>query len=108
MVSIRLFADRDPVLDWRQLLAANKDGEFKNLTRSSVVAFAYWRWNASSALESLGFRGDVSLHFEYTVPSLGRAPSSHTDLMALSESRAVGVEAKSTEPRPGIRPLRNG
>ena len=38
-------------------------------------------------------------HFEYTVPSLGRARASSTDLVILSGETATAIEGKSTEPR---------
>ena len=51
-------------------------------------------------LQNCGIQGEVSLHLEYEVESPGAAGNpSQTDLMVLSRTAALAVEAKWTEPR---------
>jgi len=87
----RLYLDRTQVDDWDSLIARMPDKEFRNLTRSTVPLLAYWM---SQELDPAS-----EYHFEYTVPSIGRARASHTDLVILSGETATAIEGKSTEPR---------
>ena len=73
--------------------------------RSTVPLVDYWRdpelrlgalWDQLHVRQS----GDTDMHFEHEVPvQLGRGKSSFTDLMIFTDSVAVAIEAKFTEPR---------
>lgn len=101
--SVTLHVDRAPAASWEEALERLDDGEFRNLTRSTIPLLAYWA-DPLPRLAALGRAlgvdpGDpVRLHLEFQVPSLGRAKPSHTDLMVVSPGLAVAIEGKSTEP----------
>jgi hypothetical protein len=83
------------------------DGEFRNLTRSTIPLLSYWS-QPERRLTELCLRlfgpfcalgGDLC--FEYPVKSVGRAKPSFSDLMYLTERCAFAVESKSREPLSG-------
>lgn len=99
---VDLYFDRAEVTDYEQLLYSLPDTEFKNLTRSTIPLLDAWR-DPKSAVEMLTPTvaldpSHTQAHFEFTVPSLGRARASATDVMVTSDGTAIGIEAKSTEP----------
>ena len=94
------YLDRSPVSDYLSLLDALPDDEFRNLTRSTVPLLDDWR-QPSHRLASLEENTNTdltsaSLHFEYSVPSIGRARASYTDLMILPGYRFKLVDAMIT------------
>lgn len=81
-----------------------KSFDLKSPYRSTIPLLAYWA-NPDTRLadfqRSLGlpFSNDSALTFEYMVfPFNGRGKASHTDLMVVSPSLAIAIEAKYTEP----------
>jgi hypothetical protein len=91
-------------LDFETLLWTLPDKEFCNLTRSTIPLLYYWsdpRDRLNFICDKLGVAADSegALCFEYPVKSVGRNKPSFTDLMYISEKLALGIEAKSTEPR---------
>jgi hypothetical protein len=82
----RLYLDRIHVDDWDSLIALMPDKEFRNLTRSTVPLLAYWMQQELDP--------GSEYHFEYTVPSLGRARASHTDLVILSNETATAIDRR--------------
>jgi Domain of unknown function (DUF6946) len=83
------------------------EGEFRNLTRSTIPLLSYWRQSKRRLTElclrlfgpSCPLGGDLC--FEYPVKSVGRAKPSFSDLMYLTVGYAFAVEGKSTEPLSG-------
>ncbi len=79
------------------------DGEFLNLTRSTVPSLHYWREPEATlahVFQGIGLSADAhgALCFEYPVPSAGGNKPSFSDLMYTSTEVSIAFEAKSTEP----------
>jgi hypothetical protein len=102
---MQLQFDKTPVNDFCELVNQYPIGELRKPTRSTVPLLSFWRdtnvhfawllknWNYAPAA------GDKAC-FEFTVSS-ARSDNrpSHTDLMFISETLAVAVEGKWSEPR---------
>ena len=92
------------VSDFASLVSAYSSKELASPTRSTVPLLAFWAQPEARLAEfsgRLGLAGvsQCQLCFEYPVPvQQGSGKSSFTDLMILSESAAVAIEAKFTEP----------
>ncbi len=85
------------------LISHFSDGALASPFRSTVplLALAKDGWSTFERLLSVcGMLGDVSVAFERTVdsPKQGDRPS-FTDAMVISETQALAIEAKWTEPR---------
>lgn len=93
------------VPDFPALLAQYPASEFASPRRSTVPLLGYWRSGAVPLAEFSAAIGvpaarSAELHFEFEVPvQAGSGKPSCTDLMVLTESAVVAIEAKSTEPR---------
>lgn len=98
-----LFFRTKPVPDFDSFLLKFPKGAFKSPFRSTVPLIALVKDDWSAFQRMLGFLNlpiNANIHFEYQVSSpKGSGTPSHTDAMILSESLAVAVEAKWTEPR---------
>lgn len=99
----KLFFDKEAVAGFDELLAKFDHRAFASPYRSTVPLLAMVKddWSKfQKALASSNLPVKGNLHFEYQVSSpKGTGKPSHTDLMLLSESSAIAVEAKWTEPR---------
>lgn len=97
------FFGRTPVRDYRHLLDAYGTKEFASPTRSTVplLALVHQAWPLfRELLAHFQMPESARLHFEFRVaPPRGRGKSSHTDLMACCDDRALAIEAKWREPR---------
>jgi hypothetical protein len=94
-----------PVISFEALVRAVPEASFKSPARSTVPLLDFWR-NPADRLEQFGPAVhstpllSATLSFEYPVAvRRGRGKASYTDLMITSESTAIAVEAKFTEPR---------
>jgi hypothetical protein len=79
------------------------DGEFLNLTRSTVPSLHFWRKPESALKEVLQGIGsfdssDGKLCFEFPVESIPGNKPSFSDLAYITGNLSVIIEAKSTEP----------
>ena len=102
-LSTRLFFDQEQVFKFGDLLDKFGKRAFASPFRSTVPLLALIKHDwplLERTLASCGLSTDGSLHFEYQVASpAGVGTPSQTDLMILSPSSAIAVEAKWTEPR---------
>lgn len=99
----RWYFDRVRVSSFAHLLECYDRKEFLSPTRSTVpllslVKSAALAWQ--STLATIGMSGEVAAHFEFCVaPPLGSGLPSHTDIMLVTDTDALAIEAKWTEPR---------
>jgi hypothetical protein len=96
------YGSNDP--DFQLIVRQYPDREFENLTRSTIPMLCYWNKPDATLKRVLSHAGLVppfngDLCFEFPVKSIPRGKPSFTDIMYVSPSVAVGIEAKSTEPR---------
>ena len=87
----------------RMVLWCLDDGEFQNLTRSTLPVLAYWlddptRLSALCRETGLSDDPNARVCFEYPVGSGAGGKPSFTDAMVLGESWAIAVEGKWHEP----------
>lgn len=99
----RLHFDRNPAMDFEDLVSRYGAKEFKSPLRSTVPLLSLVRdgWHVlQEVLKACNLSAESNLHFEFTVDSrLGVGLASHTDLMVRSGGRQLAVEVKWTEPR---------
>jgi hypothetical protein len=94
----------NPVADFRELVNSYTKDELASPRRSTVPLLAFWAHAESRLRELAAYVGlDQSNHvefcFEFPVPvQQGKGKPSFTDLMIVSSSFAVAIEAKYTEP----------
>jgi hypothetical protein len=92
------------VADFPKLVEEYKPAELASPRRSTVPLLAFWAHAESRFRELAAYTGldpaeSVDFCFEFPVPvQLGKGKDSFTDLMILSSSFAVAIEAKYTEP----------
>ena len=103
-MKIRIQLEGVPLESVEALVAGLPDDALASPWRSTVPLIEYWR--QQSSLEALWKSLDVPapssavLAFEHPTPvRAGTGKASFTDLMIISDSLAVAVEAKFTEPR---------
>jgi hypothetical protein len=97
------YFDRTPVRDFATLLHSYSRDEFESDHRSTVPLLALVKDKQNTLREILTacqVPTPVAFHFEFKVghQSKGRGKPSHTDLMAISDSVCIAIEAKWTEP----------
>lgn len=94
----------DRVADFRDLVHRYTQDELASPRRSTVPLLAFWahtesRFRELAAHIDLDPSDPVEFCFEFPVPvQQGKGKASFTDLMILSSSFAVAIEAKYTEP----------
>jgi hypothetical protein len=92
------------VADFSSLVASYTSKELASPKRSTVPLLAYWAHPEARLCDlcaNLGCSpsGPVEFHFEFPVPvQQGAGKPSFTDLMILSQTFAIAIEAKYTEP----------
>ncbi len=97
------YFDREPVSDFSSLVQKYGAGDFASPFRSTVplLSLVEHDWPLfERILAGLGISRHATLHFEFKVDSRqagGRA--SQTDAMVMTDSLALAIEAKWTEPR---------
>jgi hypothetical protein len=97
----RLGSPKESVDDFAGVVGAA--GDLHTITRSTVPLLAWWREHAGHyAIPDVDL-SEATARFEYPVPAGcatcgGRGKHSFTDVMLLSDSRAIAFEAKYTEP----------
>lgn len=103
-MSIRFLYEGVPCKSFEALVAALPDEALASPLRSTVPLIDYWRH--SSSLDELwkalqvARPSSIDLAFEHATPVReGSGKASFTDLMIITESVAVAIEAKFTEPR---------
>jgi hypothetical protein len=90
--------------DVNAAMRAFPDEAFGSQNRSTIPLLDYWRdagraLGRVSTLAGLSLSPEAELTFEYQVPvRRGRGKASHTDLMIVSPTDVVAVEAKYLEP----------
>jgi hypothetical protein len=101
---VRLRLRDNPVADFGELVKRYTKDEFASPRRSTVPLLAFWahaesRFRELAAYVGLDQSDPVEFCFEFPVPvQQGKGKASFTDLMILSSSFAVAIEAKYTEP----------
>jgi hypothetical protein len=96
------------VPDFEQLVKLLPSYAVATPVRSTVPLVDFWRTPKArltqlSAAIGVALAPPIDLCFEYPVRvQRGRGKASFTDLMIVSSSAVVGIEAKFTEPRPEI------
>lgn len=103
LIPQRFYFDKTPINDMLAALALYSGNEFMSPTRSTIPLLSLLK-DGHQILGSIftGMNMDISsnLHLEFTVnPLKGRGIASHTDLMVISSSGTLAIEAKWTEPR---------
>ena len=93
------------VADFSSLVASYTSKELASPKRSTVPLLSYWGNPEGSRLRDLCANlgcnpsGSLEFHFEFPVPvQHGVGKPSFTDLMILSPTFAIAIEAKYTEP----------
>jgi len=95
---------KQPVADFSSLISSYTSKELASPKRSTVPLLAYWAQPEARFRElcphlGLDPSGPLEFHFEFPVPvQRGTGKASFTDLMILSPTFAVAIEAKFTEP----------
>lgn len=99
----QLYFDTDGVDDFDALVAKYAKGAFASPYRSTIPLLACLRDDMPGfqrILAACGVAGQVTVHCEFKVDSpTGIGNASQTDAMVFSETTAVAIEAKWTEPR---------
>jgi len=99
----QLHFDAEPVDDFDALVAKYDKGAFASPFRSTIPLLACLKDDMpcfQAMLAACGVAGQVTVHCEFKVDSpTGVGSASQTDAMVLSETMAVAIEAKWTEPR---------
>lgn len=97
------FFNRKPVTSIEYLLKCYDAKEFRSPTRSTIPLLSLLKDGATAwqdVLTALGVSTEVEVQFEFQVaPPVGKGIPSHTDVMLLSDTGALAVEAKWTETR---------
>jgi hypothetical protein len=102
-IEANYYFDRTPVHDFAALLHSYSRDEFYSPHRSTVPLLALVN-DKQNTLREIMTACQATLpmdfHFEFKVghQSKGRGKPSHTDLMAVSNSECIAIEAKWTEP----------
>ncbi|MDY0096508.1 MAG: hypothetical protein RBT80_27740 [Candidatus Vecturithrix sp.] len=100
---MKLYYDKSPCNGLANALPFYGDKEFQLPTRSTLPLLSLIKDEQqmlSELFHSVGMSAEWTLHLEYKVnPPRGIGKASHTDLMVLSNTSSLAIEAKWTEPR---------